>query len=149
MLKSYRDWILNRCEQIEDWQQSGNSRLFVTHGHNWDSSNNDLGCFLGYFIVHLLIFYEVQGYGDLLKDMLDIYERLKNTRNGYIETLFHFLDHWHERGPYYRKEHKIVIQAHTHTPYFEELTKEYEGHKRNEECIGMHTPNHIEVPVNF
>jgi hypothetical protein len=94
------------------------------HGHNMDKFNNDEACLLGRYITGLLTFYEVQQLGDLVRTFEEAFGGPGRGRWDTIANVISIFYDWdlnYEAG----SKNKLMVLAHTHSPYLEEVTDAY------------------------
>jgi hypothetical protein len=96
------------------------------HGHNLDFFNNDDACSIGFLIVSILIFFEAKKRGELLKKIENIV--VKDVHLDYLKKLFLLLYDLENSG-LDKNKNRIIIHAHTHLPYLDEVTVFYQMYR--------------------
>lgn len=95
----------------------------IMHGHNIDQHNNDESCGTGYFIVKILNLFEAKKRGDLLKKFESAITG--DAHLNYIKRIAPILYEWDSGNNQENSKNKVVVQAHTHLPYLEDITNQY------------------------
>ena len=97
--------------------------FLILHGQNLDQYSNDKACGIGYLIVALLILFEGKEQRDLIMKL----ERMINDESyqNYIRTIASVIHNKDEGNIIKDRKNKVIIHAHTHHPYLEDITDEY------------------------
>jgi UDP-2,3-diacylglucosamine pyrophosphatase LpxH len=115
---------INRREKQTDY--------LIMHGHNLDEYNNDSNWSIGYSVVSILNLLDAkQGNdgkpamaGDLLRDFESNF--LGDPHKIYMPMIALILSKWEERKTNASMKNMIIIHAHTHLPYLEDISDQYE-----------------------
>jgi len=115
-----------------------NSMICYGHGHNLDPHNNDDYCGTGHLLTILLTFFEAKKQGDMFKK----YDRaFRNTdvRMDNIQSICRIFHRWEQKDSLARDRNKVMILAHTHSPYLEDISEDYFRyllqHQRNQNIV--------------
>lgn len=103
---------------------SKKSDFFFGHGHNFDAHNNDEACATGALITSLLTFFEAKKRGNILKKYEDVF-RKGDVRLDYKQKICRVFNYWEHEYRESKNKNKIIILAHTHQPYLEDISNEY------------------------
>lgn len=87
----------------------------ILHGHNLDKYNSDNDWYTGYYIVGLLNLLDAKQCGDSLRDFESIV--LGDPHQNYMKLITQI---------FASSKNMVIIHAHTHSPYLEEITGQYE-----------------------
>jgi hypothetical protein len=129
---------LNECNstfclwgwEVEPWRfsfnlGSTNSSWMLAHGHNLDKFNNDGAAGVGRMITGILVLYELKKRGDLIRDFEALFRSDAEVRLDHLKQIARLCYGHEKRFPAERRKHKLFVFAHTHQPYFKNMTNEY------------------------
>jgi len=109
--------------KVGHFSTTENSSIFVHHGHLFDKSNQDAGCFIGYLVTGLCAIHEAIKSGDefkKLEDKIFPFDKVREDLIKWSNDVFRLRGISSKSDPKDKKNPKtvfnIIIQAHTHKP---------------------------------
>jgi hypothetical protein len=109
------------------------------HGHNMDAASNDESCGAGRLIANLLTFHEMNGRGDLVRKIEGIFRSDAEVRTTYVQDIAKVFCDWEKRESA-ASRNKLMVLAHTHSPWLGEITNEFRLWRGAAELFAVQPP---------